>query len=1713
MFFSLQLLMAHMFDTIFSTFDVTESDDIEEQMLEVRMKVLQNELFNSFCVAGDHLPYSSLLAIDKTIESEEQSLMESCVVRAKEKSDPAERILNRFTMPESANLSELEVIIGNILRNKMWSPSEIITFLQKATRSTQGQITDVLETVLTYKLSSDSALRALRKAEPLAYLHLQVEREKDKDVNTLVHEMRTENYPEGVVTIIEEVLRYVECELPKISTSMRLRAGRICAVKRMVQSMDFQNPDIDCLQELCLAMSLAVKKCTSTRRRLHIRNEWHDMKDQGYFPRITQLASVLLLLLPQMRGEKGCLLEIATGEGKTCIIAMFAAVQAIRGLKPDIVTSSPVLAKRDRDQWCDLYSMFDLTSAVLRNEDREYYKDIVYGTVTEFAGDILRQEFEGRRTRGARECDMVIVDEVDHMTLDNGDSTTYLSDDDSSLIHMEQVLAGIWVMVSACRQIEMLKTGEIYWITAPQLFHSAAMSAFGISESEHFSAIDILQSGVTLGLYSQQMIDELVQAEHKMEADEGAHDAKEKALEKIMAVMGPCEQYELLREFEITMGEGDLIEYFSVFKGKAAMYGDIVCPDSSEDKVRLLLLEKGCVSQIVPQDVLISRTVDNLKSKIKYSDQCDPKNIEKIKEFIVIPAFLKEYTEHNLHLFVEKALTAIVMAEGREYMIEKSRQGEEKDESDSDVHQYDAIIPVDLSNGVLEKNRSWLGGLQQFLEIKHKLAISPLTIMTNYMSNIHYFQRYLSGEGVFGVTGTLGGEAEKAFLYRHYETKSYVVPTHRHKKVVELPAVQVTGGKEKWIHKICETAWSAADRAQVVLVICEDIKTANDIHSEMKTEEKYPITMYTVSGRHEIEKHTFSGRDIIIATNLAGRGTDIEVQPEVNIHGGLFVLLTYFPKSQRMEKQVFGRTARKGNPGRVQMVLDQEKLEPYYQGQSADIMRKFREQRELSYIQYMEGVELHVIHSKRKLFSTFCDFLDDFRTNYRFKERTEINKMAINDVPECFKSYRHKFDYHPAVAALKQSWALWLTQHDQHIRKAKADKDIKMLKEDLREELKQKSKSLLKGKSKNFHDHIEQASSRTDLHRLKKKKSFGAKAYWQNAAECDKLYSAVALYNKAYVAINLREEGYKAEAENILKEAQDLVDVFLMETTNTMIFCNLAGPYFRAHHENTNLLMQMQTRMNIFQFWKNYMENALDMLREVKDKGDYIIAEESSMTCLLEEKDFITRNELVKMNQYGLKFVFNIRKKPQFCYDALICVFIGVLQVVTGALILAFTGGAATNFGLGLISEGVSDMISGVIGMISGEFSWAEWAVSKSISVGISLLCGGINVLSKGLTSAGIGAKAITSGAKSVTAIAAKQAVTQAAKYTVQELAKQGVLSAVNYAMDEGFKSAFETIFSSAFKHKVSKLIRSNQDLDEGLTQFICQVVPVEAVGTQDYKIASKYKQRLDQSVTYMTTQAIPELVTDLTNIRKVISVLTQVSNSAMRVLEKHGKSSRMLSVVSKIFCAGEYTTSVIQMLKAIPTKSIINDQLVPQLLEQMKQEEFIPDGREELKAVKRLKEKFVCRIADSVSEALVDAMVAHMTSIASRATGSMVNHNIGRCVENVLGRHETMSFFDDQKKNHKMTQASKVPPEHLTMSERSELLHYAKGLSGHEKPATGIDLHVLTNSDLLKGRGIRVIITDEKGTPLYEERYRGKDKLAGDITLRLVKEKDTSKQ
>lgn len=173
---------------------------------------------------------------------------------------------------------------------------------------------------------------------------------------------------------------------------------------------------------------------------------------------------------------------------------------------------------------------------------------------------------------------------------------------------------------------------------------------------------------------------------------------------------------------------------------------------------------------------------------------------------------------------------------------------------------------------------------------------------------------------------------------------------------------------------------------------------------------------------------------------------------------------------------------------------------------------------------------------------------------------------------------------------------------------------------------------------------------------------------------------------------------------------------------------------------------EMEARLEILRFLREKMEEAIEKIQEIvgdstrtqyvrgklvqtANKGDDFIAKPVGIFSLISGADYITNLELTSMWTLGLEIVYSIEKKPKFCWSGLVVFLLGVAQLVGGVLLTVFTVEAAASIGMGLIAEGISDCISGIEGMVTGEFSWTEWAIAKATGLALSLISGGVSRL------------------------------------------------------------------------------------------------------------------------------------------------------------------------------------------------------------------------------------------------------------------------------------------------------------------------------------------------------------------------------------------------
>ncbi|XP_057206233.1 protein translocase subunit SecA 2-like [Triplophysa rosa] len=218
-------------------------------------------------------------------------------------------------------------------------------------------------------------------------------------------------------------------------------------------------------------------------------------KTKKMIPRLTQMVSWCLLVL----SKSSHLVQVGTGKGKSCIVAMFAAYQALEGKTPDVISSSPVLAEKDAKEWSGFYKELKITVDVNTNKSKDkdlkkcYECQVVYGTTESFAGDYLRQCFHRLDVRPEREFHCVIVDEVDSLMLDKGLEVVFLNTEVPLMEQLNGILAEIWHTVS---QLKRLDTGEI--LGPIQQFSKILIESF--PESDKIDHLSLVQLAVNAGI-------------------------------------------------------------------------------------------------------------------------------------------------------------------------------------------------------------------------------------------------------------------------------------------------------------------------------------------------------------------------------------------------------------------------------------------------------------------------------------------------------------------------------------------------------------------------------------------------------------------------------------------------------------------------------------------------------------------------------------------------------------------------------------------------------------------------------------------------------------------------------------------------------------------------------------------------------------------------------------------------------------------------------------------------------------------------------------------------------------------------------------------------------------------------------------------------------------------------------------------------------------
>ncbi|KAA0203474.1 hypothetical protein HAZT_HAZT003734, partial [Hyalella azteca] len=473
-----------------------------------------------------------------------------------------------------------------------------------------------------------------------------------------------------------------------------------------------------------------------------------------------------LIALKTVGNVRGKLLEVATGEGKSTIISILAIIHSLRGENVDILTSSPILAERDAKQQAKLYKMFNLKCSdnsdktiYLKGKKDCYSANIVYGEMSQFQFDILRDNYSKLDTLGGRNLCVAIVDEVDSMLIDDSSKIARLSSTVPGIDHFQVLYVFIWQHLVSIKSKLIMVNNKLYYVKGTLGFHDGT---------------------VTLEF-----------------ADENGDIMKITDLEVHFAQTG---------------GRSPLAE---------------VVEDVDE------FLRNSLMFYL--KDVMEQNT-------------------------IYIPSHFANFVEKQKSEWIINAVEALRYQENVQYIVQDGQ-----------------IKPVDYHNtGIVESFTCWGDGLQQFLQLKHNLKMTSETLITNYLSNVGLINKY---EHVCGLTGTLGSEAARNLLKSVYSVDLLNIPEKRKKLFLQLESI-VAENEDRWMEEIVANIVLETQKNRGILVVCETIESAVQVSDLVKNKLRpHSLKLYTINDVNQeknVEK-IWPGQ-VIIATNLAGRGTDIRTE-------------------------------------------------------------------------------------------------------------------------------------------------------------------------------------------------------------------------------------------------------------------------------------------------------------------------------------------------------------------------------------------------------------------------------------------------------------------------------------------------------------------------------------------------------------------------------------------------------------------------------------------------------------------------------------------------------------------------------------------------------------------------------------------------------------------------------------------------------------------
>jgi preprotein translocase subunit SecA len=234
------------------------------------------------------------------------------------------------------------------------------------------------------------------------------------------------------------------------------------------------------------------------------------------------------------------------------------------------------------------------------------------------------------------------------------------------------------------------------------------------------------------------------------------------------------------------------------------------------------------------------------------------------------------------------------------------------------------IVIVDEFTGRLSEGRKWRAGIHQAVEAQEGVEI---TFATNQAARITVQDLFLRYARLGGMTGTASSSSRE--LRKIYKVHVEPIPTNRPPIRKQLPTLVFGTADQKW-DAIVQDALEQLRVNRPVLIGTRSIDKSEKLAELLAAHGATPTVLNARHVEHEAEIVAAAGQagKLTVATNMAGRGTDVKLGPGIEKLGGLHVICSELHEAQRIDRQLIGRCGRQGDPGtyRQFLALDDEIL-------------------------------------------------------------------------------------------------------------------------------------------------------------------------------------------------------------------------------------------------------------------------------------------------------------------------------------------------------------------------------------------------------------------------------------------------------------------------------------------------------------------------------------------------------------------------------------------------------------------------------------------------------------------------------------------------------------------------------------------------------------------------------------------------------------------